>query len=173
METRETLSLGPSQCFAHLFLSFALCLANLYDMPLAKHEGDSKGLQAMFVFLQQFLSLSRLSRSIHYLSLSSPHFIGPSILTVSTRDVRLKHSQNLTSLSIVFIILTVCTCNIPNHNRLEWLFNRILSFSQSVHTMYQTMTDYRQCEARSGSPQLTTRQMLQVLWGNPDCDYIC
>ena len=38
--------------------------------------------------------------------------------------------------------------------KLEWLVNRILSFTQSVRTTYETMTDYGQCEARSGSPQI-------------------
>ena len=51
METRETPSLGPSCCFACLILSFALCLANLYEVPLPKCEGDNKGLQALFVFV--------------------------------------------------------------------------------------------------------------------------
>ena len=41
--------------------------------------------------------------------------------------------------------------------KLEWLVNRILSFSQSVHAMYETMTDFSQCGACSGSPQLPSR----------------
>ena len=52
-----------------------------------------------------------------------------------------------------FIVLAVRTCDVQNHDRLEWLLNRISSFSQSVHTMYETMTDYRQCGACSGLPQ--------------------
>ena len=51
METGKTPSLDPSHCFAHLTLSIALRLANLYEVPLPKCEGDSKGLQALFVFL--------------------------------------------------------------------------------------------------------------------------
>ena len=51
METGETLSLDPSCCFAHLILSHALRLVNLYEVPLPKCEGDGKGLQALFVFL--------------------------------------------------------------------------------------------------------------------------
>ena len=51
METGETPSLGPSRCFASLILSFALRLANLYEVPLLKCEGDGKGLQALFAFL--------------------------------------------------------------------------------------------------------------------------
>ena len=31
MDTGETPSFGPSRCFARLILSFALCLANLYE----------------------------------------------------------------------------------------------------------------------------------------------
>ena len=51
METGETPSLGSSCCFARLILSLALHLANLYEVPLPKYEGDGKGLQALFVFL--------------------------------------------------------------------------------------------------------------------------
>ena len=51
METGETPSLGPSRCFARLILSFTFCLANLYEVPLSKCEGEGKGLQALFVFL--------------------------------------------------------------------------------------------------------------------------
>ena len=97
METGETPSLAPSCCFARLILSFALHLANLYEVPLPKCEGDDKGLQALLVFLHYFLSFSCLSRSLHHLSLSS--------LTSSTPQ----HSQSahamyetLNSLSIVF-----------------------------------------------------------------------
>ena len=53
-----------------------------------------------------------------------------------------------------FIILTVRTGDLWNHDRLEWLLNCILSFAQSVHATYEPMTDYRQCGAHSGSPQL-------------------
>ena len=97
METGETPSPGPSCCFTRLILSFALDLANLYDVPLPKCEGDDKGLQVLFVFLHWFLPFSRLSRSLYRLSLSS--------LTSSTPQ----HSQSahatyetLNSLSIVF-----------------------------------------------------------------------
>ena len=51
METGETPSLGPSRCFACLILSLVLHLANLYEVPLLKCEGDGKGLQTLFVFL--------------------------------------------------------------------------------------------------------------------------
>ena len=51
MEIGETPSLDFSRCLAHLILSFALCLADLYEVPLPKCEGDGKGLQALFVFL--------------------------------------------------------------------------------------------------------------------------
>ena len=54
-----------------------------------------------------------------------------------------------------FIIITVRTRDVPNHDRLEWLLNRILSFSLSVHMTYETMTDYHQCGACSGLPQLS------------------
>ena len=51
METGEIPSFGPSCCFVRLILLFALCLANLYEVPLLKSEGDDKGLQALFVFV--------------------------------------------------------------------------------------------------------------------------
>ena len=105
-------------------------------------------------------SFSHLSHSVHHLSFSS--------LTSSTRrHSQSVHAtyETLNSLSIVFycshnlytrrmkpwqtwmvsqlyfIVLTVHTCNIQNHDRLEWLLSRILSFSQSVHMTYKTMTD--------------------------------
>ena len=40
-----------------------------------------------------------------------------------------------------FIVLTVRTHDVQNHDRLEWLLNRISSFSQSVHMTYETMTE--------------------------------
>ena len=57
METGETPSLGPSRYFAHLILSFAPRLANLYEVPLPKCEGDRKGLQALSVCLSSVVSL--------------------------------------------------------------------------------------------------------------------
>ena len=146
METGETPSLGPSHCFAHLFLSFALCLANLYEVPLAKYCKMWRWWQRFtgLVCLSSIISLS--FTFVTFSSLSKPLFprlIGPSILTVCTRDVRMKHSQNSNSLSIVFyhspspytqhtkpwhtwmasqsyfIVLTVHTCNVPNHDRLS------------------------------------------------------
>ena len=101
METEETPSLGPSCCSGCLFLSFALCLVNLHEVPLPKYEGDSNGSQILFVFLHQFLSLSRLLHSLLRLSLSSLtsstslHSHGPCMR-------RTKRSLNLNSLSIVF-----------------------------------------------------------------------
>ena len=41
----DTFSLSSSHCFACLFLSFTLLLANLYEVSLLKYEGDSKGLK--------------------------------------------------------------------------------------------------------------------------------
>ena len=51
VEIGEAPSIGPSRCFARLILSFALRLANLYEVPLLKCEDDGKGLQALFVSL--------------------------------------------------------------------------------------------------------------------------
>ena len=55
METEETPSLGPSCCFALLILSFALHLANLYEVLLPKCEGDRKGLH-----IKKFAEISLL-----------------------------------------------------------------------------------------------------------------
>ena len=116
MKTGETPSLDPSCCFACLFPSFALCLVNLYDMPLAKCEGDGKaGYKPCLSFFISF-SLSYLSRSLHRLSLSS--------LALSTP----LHAHSVHAMYETF-------------TKLEQLVNRILSFSQSIHTTYQTMTD--------------------------------
>ena len=54
METGETPFLGPSRCFAHLILSFALRLANLYVVPLLKCEGDGKGSLSFFISFSLF-----------------------------------------------------------------------------------------------------------------------
>ena len=76
MEIGETPYLAPSHClgFARLILSFALCLANLYEVPLPKCEGNGKDLQTLFQCLPsallEILSLSCLSHSLHCLSLS-------------------------------------------------------------------------------------------------------
>ena len=70
MEIEETLSLDPSCCFARLILSFALFLANLYEVPLPKCEGDDKGYKPCLSLFISF-SFSRLPRSLHRLSLSS------------------------------------------------------------------------------------------------------
>ena len=51
METGETPLLSSSRCFARLILSLALRLANLYEVPLPKCDGEDKDLQALFVFL--------------------------------------------------------------------------------------------------------------------------
>ena len=155
METEETPSLGPSSCcFARLILSFALRPANLYEVPLLKCEGDGKGLHTLFVFLHY---LSRLSRSLHRLSFSS--------LTSSIPQ----HSQSvyamyetLNSLSIVFYCSYSLYTWRTNHDRFEWFLNRILSFSQSVHVTYETMTVYRQCGAHSGSPQQHTQADFKI-----------
>ena len=59
METGETPSLGPSRCFALLILSFALCLANLYEVPLLKCESDGKGLH-----IKKFAEISLLPAAV-------------------------------------------------------------------------------------------------------------
>ena len=116
MATGETSSLGPSRCSAGLFPSFALRLANLYKVPLPKCEGNGKGLQVLFVFFHQFLSLSRLLCSLLHLSFSS--------LTSLTS----LYSQYIHAMYELF-------------TKLEQLINHILLFSQSIHMTYETMTD--------------------------------
>ena len=91
METGETPSLGPSRCFAHLFLLFTLHLAYLYEVPIPKCEGDGKGLKALLSFL---ISFSPSFMSVMFPSLSKPlflHFINFSTLIVRARDVRNFH----------------------------------------------------------------------------------
>ena len=145
METGEIPSFGPSRCSACLFLSFALRLANLYEVPLRKCEGDGKGLQALFiVFLHQFLSLSYLSRSLLHLSFS--------YLTSSTS----LHSQSIHMTYETFTKLFCCSYSPYTWRTKRWqtwmACQSYLSFSQSVHATYETMTDYCQCGAHSGSP---------------------
>ena len=91
-------------------------------------------------------SFSRLSCSLHRLSLSSLTSLSSRLSSTLSLYMRLMKQS-------YFIVLTVCTHDIRNHERLEWLLNHILSFSQSVHVTYKTMTDYHQCGAHSGSPQ--------------------
>ena len=67
---------------------------------------------------------------------------------------------------LYFIVLTVRKRNVRNDNRLEWLVNRILLFSQSVHTTYETMTDYHQCGACLGSSQLITYYNVHLYFAN-------
>ena len=136
METGETLSLGRSRCSACLFLSFTLRLANLYEVPLPKCEGDGKGLQALFiVFRHQFLSLSRLSHSLLHLSFSyltsSTSLYSQSVHTTyetftklfccsySPYTWRTKRWQTWMACQSYFIILTVHTRDIRNHDRLS------------------------------------------------------
>ena len=54
METGETPSLGSSRCFARLILSFTLCLADLYEVPLPKCKGDGKGYKPYLSFFFSF-----------------------------------------------------------------------------------------------------------------------
>ena len=67
-----------------------------------------------------------------------PHFIDPSTLTVCTCDIIMKR---WIACQLYFIILAVRIRDVQNHDRLECLLNRILSFSQSVHVTYKTMTN--------------------------------
>ena len=113
---------------------------------------------------QRFTSLVCLSSlvSLSFMSVTFPssskplfpRFIDPSTLTCTIRtcDIWNIHKTWIARQSY-FTIITVHTRNIPNHDRLEWLLNRILSFSQSIHATYETMMDYHQCGARSSSAQ--------------------
>ena len=83
-------------------------------------------------------SFSRLSHSVHRLSL----FIDPSTLTVCWYTRHMKRCQSY------FIVLTVRTRNVRNHDRLEWLLNHILSFSHDVR-------DHDRLQPVWGSPQQT------------------
>ena len=159
MESGGTPSLGLSHCFARLFLSFALCVANLYDVPLAKCHKMWRWRQMFTGLVCLSLIVSLSFTFVIFSSLSKPLFpcfISPSILTVHTRNVRMKHSQNLNSLSIVFYRshslymrrtkpwqTWMASRAVPDHDRLDWLLNRILLFSQFVDAAYETMTDYQ------------------------------
>ena len=125
METGETPSLGSSHCFAHLILSFALCLASLYEVPLPKCEGDGKGLQALFVFLHQFLSLSRLSRSLHCLSLSS--FISSTSLHSQSIHVMYKTFTKLEQ-TVNLILSIYMRCHYENVKATTKVYKPCLSF---------------------------------------------
>ena len=128
--------------------------------------------------LSFFISFFLFFTSVTFCSSSKslfPHFIDPSTLTVCTHDVwnhdrlewllnrshcpymqRTKPWQTWMASQLYFIVLTVRTRNVQNHSRLEWLHNCILSFSKSVHTTDESMTDFRQCGACTGSPQIYT-----------------
>ena len=79
-----------------------------------------------------------------------PYFI---VLIVRTRDVR-------TMTKLEWLVNRILSFSQSVHatyetmTKLEWLVNRILSFSQSVHVTYETMTDFSQYGPRSGSSQL-------------------
>ena len=153
METGETPSLGPSRCSARLFLSFALRLANLYESAITK-MCRRRQMFTSLVCLSSLVSLSFMS--VTFSSSSKPllsHFIDLSTFRTRTHDVRNVHKIWIACQSY-FIVLTIRTRDVQNHDRLVWFVNRNLSFSQSVHAMYKTITDYCQCGAFSGLPQL-------------------
>ena len=116
-------------------------------------------------FFISFSLFPFLTPSVTFPSSSKPLFL-PSLhrllythslyqcTSVCTYTWRTKLSQNLNRMSILFYRSTWRHATYKTHDRLEWFLNRILSFSKSVHATYETMTDYRQCGARSGSPQL-------------------
>ena len=130
------------------------------------HNWNAKATTEVYKpYLSFFISFSFscLSHSVHRLSLSSltSSTLNTKLNTHSLYARRMKHCQSY------FIVLTVRTRDVQNHDRLKWLLNCILSFSQSVHTMYETMTDFRQCGACSGSPQLHCK----CLWSMASVGY--
>ena len=92
-----------------------------------------------------------------------PHFIGPSTLRATYKTLNnlsiifncshslyIRHTkpwQTSMASQLYFIVLAVHTRDVRNHDRLEWLLDRIISFWRSIHAMYETMTDYHQCGA--------------------------
>ena len=132
METGETPSLGPSQCFARQRISIIRSSPSQFIWHAISEMWRWWQRFTSLVCLSSLVSLSRLSRSLHRLSLSS--------LASSTPS----HSQSVhttyktwIACQLYFVVLTVHTCVLLNHDRLEWLLNGILSFSQSIHATYE------------------------------------
>ena len=69
IQTGETPSLGPSYCFTCLILSFALHLANLYEVPTPKCEGDDNSEICFLACLLDTSSLIWLSANQNYIKL--------------------------------------------------------------------------------------------------------
>ena len=141
----------PDRDYICLYIACNQCVFDLHEVPLLKCEGDDKGLQALFIFLHYFLFF----HVCHVLfmvqvSLPSLHW------HLNTHSLYTRCIKRWITCQSYFIILTVRTRDVRNHDRLEWLLNCILSFSRSGpytrHTKLH-MTDYRQCGACSGSPQ--------------------
>ena len=110
---------------------------------------------------QRFTSLVCLSSlvslsftSVMFFSSSKPlfpHFIDPSTLTVHTRDVWNVHKTWIAQQSY-FIVLTVCRCDVTNHDRLGNGFSII---SYHFHRPYtQHMKPWQTIIASVGLPQL-------------------
>ena len=141
METGESPTLGPSRCFARLFLSFTLHLAKCHYRNV---KVTAKVYKPCLSF---FISFSRLQIChvlfIVWASLPSLHW---PLCTHRLYTRRMKRSQNLNSSSIIFydshnpytqrtkpwqtwmasqsyfIVFTVRTCDVRNHDRLSLLW---------------------------------------------------
>ena len=147
METGETPSLGPSRCFACPILSFALCLANLYEGVITEMWRWRQRLYKPCLSFFISFSFSGLSHSFHRLSLSSltshslhtwcmkrwiacpSYFI---VLTIRTRNVR-NHDKTWTACQLYFIVLTFRTRDVWDHNKI-WMACQSYFIVLTVHT---------------------------------------
>ena len=72
---------------------------------------------------------------------SSSKSLFPHFIDASTHSLYTWRMKCWIAFQSYFVVLIVLTCDIWNHDRLQWLLNRILSFSQSIHATYESMID--------------------------------
>ena len=149
-------------------------------MPLPTCEGDDIGLQAFLVFLHQFLSFSRLSRSVHRLSLSSLTSLAPqhsqsihatykmlnnlSIIFHCSHSPYMRHTkpwQTWMASKLYFIVLAVHTCDVQNHDRL-WMASRSYFIILTVRT--RNVRNHDRLPPVWGSHRLAPISMLYMKW---------
>ena len=104
------------------------------------------------------LSLLSLSFSLLLLSLSSLTSLTPlhTLLTIFNMPCVINMLQT------VRFPFTVVHTMPTMYAKLEWLVNRILSFSQSVHATYEMYTDYRPVWGLPGLPQLCKPSVISL-----------
>ena len=113
METGETPSLGPSRCSAHLILSFALHLANLYEVHYRNVKVMAKVYKPCLSFFISFSLFLFLTPSVMFPSSSKPlflHFIDFSTLTVRTYIHVTYETFTKLELTVNLILSLLMTC---------------------------------------------------------------